>query len=104
MYDDAFDTAVQSTLIDFCVDDVGVALTPVGVESVTVAFDTLTAVLELLLWPSPSWPKSPRPQHLIVLSMSTAHVCRYPAEICETAVTPETAVGTNRSAESPRPS
>jgi hypothetical protein len=81
VYDDAFVTADQSTLIDFEVDAVAVAVTPVGVERTTDTDDTVTGVLELEVVPSPSCPYVPWPQHLTVVSTSTAHVCTYPAEI-----------------------
>jgi hypothetical protein len=63
----------QSTLIDLVVEDVAVAVTAAGVERVIDNDDTVTGVLELANVPSPIAPVSPRPQHLIEVSVNTAH-------------------------------
>ena len=93
MYEDAPVLAAQETSIDFSVDAVAVAATEVGVLKVTGGAITDTAVAVLFVVPLPSCPERLSPQHLIVVSVSNAHVCEFPAEICATPLTPLTAIG-----------
>jgi hypothetical protein len=87
--------AAHDTLTDFSVDDVAVAVTEVGAARAEAAADTVTAFEVVFVVPSPSCPHLLSPQHLIVVSVNSAHVCVYPAEICVTPpVIPLTAIGT----------
>ena len=89
--------------MDFAVAEVAAATTDPGVDSVTGGDATTTATFEFVLLPFPRAPYVFLPQHLMVESVSTAHVCTYPAEIWLTPVTPETATGTYESAVLPVP-
>jgi hypothetical protein len=71
--DDALPFAAHETLIDFKVDEVAVAVTEVGVESVTGGADTETAVEEFVVAPLPNSPYVFLPQHFTVVSDRTAH-------------------------------
>ena len=79
--DEALAFAAHDTLIDFRVDAVAVAVTEVGVARAEAAADTVTALDVVFVVPSPNCPFRLSPQHLIVVSVNSAHVCEYPAEI-----------------------
>ena len=66
--------AAHDTFIDFRVDAVAVAVTEVGVARAEAAADTVTALDVVFVVPSPSCPHLLSPQHLIVVSVSNAHV------------------------------
>jgi hypothetical protein len=75
VYDDAPVTASHETSSDFAVEAVAVTVIDDGAVSVTGGANTDTAKERRVAVPSPSSPKSFLPQHLILVSVRTTHVC-----------------------------
>jgi hypothetical protein len=75
VYDDAPMTASHETSRDFAVEAVAITVIEDGAASVTAGASTGTANERRVVVPSPSSPKSFLPQHLMLVSASTTHVC-----------------------------
>lgn len=76
MYESLLGSALQDTSIDFNVDEVAVATTDVGApRAVGVGVVTNTAAGPVDSSPSPNWPSTSLPQHLMVVSSNRAQAC-----------------------------
>ena len=77
---------------------------PAVMATAPVRPDTVTGVVELVVVPSPSCPKSLPPQQRAVPSASSAHVCIHPAVMATAPVRPDTTTGVVELVAVPSPS